>query len=75
MLTSASQRFNWKTTALRLTNNGLNSLEETPRHVTCCKGKSFHANKLTLFFVFFGLEFAFVAVMYVMFKVLLALSI
>ncbi|TMS18706.1 hypothetical protein E3U43_011032 [Larimichthys crocea] len=37
MLTSASQRFNWETSVVRLTNNGLSNLEETPRHVTCCQ--------------------------------------
>ncbi|MEQ2280776.1 hypothetical protein AMECASPLE_023447 [Ameca splendens] len=35
MLTSARQRFNWKTTAGRVAEkNGLSDLEETTRHVT-----------------------------------------
>ena len=50
MLTSASQRFNWRTTAVRLANDGLSNLEETPRHVTCRQGKLL--TKLTSLFIF-----------------------
>lgn len=34
MLTSASQRFDWKKTAVGLTDNGLRTLEESRGHVT-----------------------------------------
>lgn len=50
MLTSASQRFNWRTTAVRLANDGLSNLEETPRHVTCRQGKLL--TKLTSWFIY-----------------------
>lgn len=64
MLTSASQRFEWKTTAVRLTNSGLSYIEETPRHVTCVEGELKQANV-----VLRRAKCAFLTDAYVMFKV------